>query len=37
MTGRFYTVKWSNGTEATLSTYWTPDGKIEQFLIEPQS
>ena len=37
MTGRLYTVKWSGGREATLSTYWTPDGKIEQFLIEPQS
>ncbi len=37
MTGRFYTVQWTNGKEATISTYWTPDGKIEQFLIEPQS
>lgn len=37
MTGRFYDVKWPKGPQIRLSTYWMPDGKIEQFLIEPQS
>lgn len=37
MTGRFYTLKWKDGTNVELSTYWTPDGKVEQFLIDPQT
>ncbi|HEX8725777.1 MAG TPA: serine hydrolase domain-containing protein [Gemmatimonadaceae bacterium] len=32
---RGFAVQFANGTRATLSTYWTDDGKIEQFLIEP--
>jgi CubicO group peptidase (beta-lactamase class C family) len=31
---RAYTAKFASQTVA-VSTYWTPDGKIEQFLIEP--
>ena len=32
---RGFAVQFANGTRATLSTYWTDDGKIEQFLVEP--
>ncbi len=32
---RGFDVRFANGTRATLSTYWTNDGKIEQFLVEP--
>ncbi|MGH7669324.1 MAG: serine hydrolase domain-containing protein [Gemmatimonadaceae bacterium] len=34
---RSFGVKFANGTGAMLSTYWTTDGKIEQFLVEPAS
>jgi D-alanyl-D-alanine carboxypeptidase len=34
---RSFAVQFANGTRATLSTYWTDDGKIEQFLVEPAS
>ncbi len=32
---RRFAVEFANGTRANLSTYWTLDGKIEQFLLEP--
>ena len=34
---RGFAVEFANGTRVTLSTYWTMDGKIEQFLVEPAS
>ncbi len=37
MTGGVYRVTYSSGTTLTLSTYTTPDGKIEQFLITGKS
>jgi D-alanyl-D-alanine carboxypeptidase len=32
---RGFAVEFSDGTRVTLSTYWTPAGTIEQFLVEP--
>ena len=32
---RRFAVEFANGTRANLSTYWTMDGTIEQFLLEP--
>ena len=32
---RRFAVEFANGTRANLSTYWTTDGTIEQFLLEP--
>jgi D-alanyl-D-alanine carboxypeptidase len=32
---RGFAVEFSSGTRVTLSTYFTSDGKIEQFLVEP--
>ena len=32
---RGFAIAFANGTHANLSTYWTTDGKIEQFLVEP--
>ena len=34
---RGFAVEFANGTRVNLSTYWTTDGKIEQFLVEPIS
>jgi D-alanyl-D-alanine carboxypeptidase len=34
---RTFAVAFENGTLITLSTYWTAEGKIEQFLVEPAS
>jgi hypothetical protein len=34
---RGFAVEFANGTRVNLSTYWTDDGKIEQFLVEPVS
>jgi CubicO group peptidase (beta-lactamase class C family) len=34
---RGFAVEFANGTRVMLSTYWTNDGKIEQFLAEPVS
>ncbi len=34
---RSFGIEFANGTNATLSTYWTTDGKIEQFLVEPSN
>lgn len=34
---RSFAVVFDKGTRVTLSTYWTTDGKIEQFLVEPAS
>jgi hypothetical protein len=34
---RGFAVEFANGTRVNLSTYWTTDGKIEQFLVEPTS
>lgn len=35
MTYRGFAVEFANGTTATLSTYTVPNGKYEQFLVEP--
>ncbi|HET7584058.1 MAG TPA: serine hydrolase domain-containing protein [Gemmatimonadaceae bacterium] len=32
---RAFAVEFANGTRVNLSTYTTPDGKIEQFLVQP--
>lgn len=32
---RGFAIRFADGTKANLSTYWTTDGKIEQFLVEP--
>ncbi|HUX32841.1 MAG TPA: serine hydrolase domain-containing protein [Gemmatimonadaceae bacterium] len=32
---RGFAIEFADGTKANLSTYWTADGKIEQFLVEP--
>jgi len=32
---RGFAIEFANGTKASLSSYWTSDGKIEQFLVEP--
>jgi len=34
---RGFAVEFGNGTRVNLSTYFTTDGKIEQFLVEPVS
>lgn len=34
---RGFAVEFANGTHVNLSTYFTNDGKIEQFLAEPVS
>ena len=34
---RDFDVQFATGTKVVLSTYWTTDGKIEQFLVEPAS
>ena len=34
---RAFAVEFANGTRVNLSTYFTTDGKIEQFLVEPVS
>ncbi len=35
MTYRGFAVEFANGTKANLSTFTVPDGRIEQFLVEP--
>jgi hypothetical protein len=37
MTYRGFAVEFASGKRVTLSTYTVPDGKIEQFLVEPAS
>ena len=32
---RGFAVEFANGTHVNVSSYWTSDGKIEQFLVEP--
>jgi hypothetical protein len=32
---RAFAAEFSDGTRVTLSTYWTPAGSIEQFLVAP--
>jgi len=34
---RGFAVEFAGGTRVNLSTYMMPDGKIEQFLVEPAS
>jgi len=34
---RGFAVAFANGTRVNLSSYWTTDGKIEQFLVAPAS
>ena len=35
MTYRGFTAEFANGTKVNLSTFTVPDGRIEQFLVEP--
>jgi hypothetical protein len=34
---RGFAVEFAKGARVSISTYWTSDGKIEQFLVEPAS
>ncbi|HEU4763237.1 MAG TPA: serine hydrolase domain-containing protein [Gemmatimonadales bacterium] len=37
MTYRGFEVEFANGTKVSLSTYTMPDGKLEQFLVDPEA
>jgi CubicO group peptidase (beta-lactamase class C family) len=37
MTYRGFLAQFANGTKVSLSTYTVPDGRYEQFLVEPQA
>jgi hypothetical protein len=37
MRQRFFKAQFTNGREVEINSYWTPDGKIEQYLVGPGS